>query len=111
MDRDTRHCAHQFFSDMCLEFQYVVPFVAKWNPNSPVPAGALRMEEIKWPSHGDMSNIAPPVKSHFVCIKAADMSEFPVSSNILMNSYITINEKANKTTLILKSKLHIARCR
>ena len=106
MDRDT----HQLFSDMCSELRYIVPFVAKWNPSNPVPAGALKMEEIKWPSNGDITSITPSIKSHFVCVKVVEMNESPVSANFLMKSYLTISEKVT-TSFVKDFEVEAAYCK
>lgn len=62
-------------------------------------------------SQGNMTDIVPPAQSHFVCIKTVDMSEFPVSSKFLMNSYITISEKANKTSFVKDFEVEATYCK
>ena len=106
MDRDT----HQLFSDMCSELRYIVPFAAKWNPSNPVPAGSLKMEEIQWPSNGDITSLASSVKSHFVCVKVAEMKESLVSANFLMKSYLTISEKVT-TNFVMDFEVEAAYCK
>ena len=94
--------------EACSEVMYIVPCLRTWDINDPQPAGSLTMKRISvWPENGEFSS---KINSHFVCIEATSIPDFPDMKEFLMRHYDSVLAKLQNTQFILDLPVEKSNC-